>query len=160
MSTQTAPQPPTSSHAADLPDPDVKPGRDVVIFDGQCNACGLAAKRLHQLDRFGDRLSFISLHDPRVVQWYPNLTHDDLMEQMYVVDTEGRQHGGADALRYLSRRLPILWAFAPLLHIPGTAGLSHWLYGIVARNRYWVSRRFFGTKDVCDSDACSIHFRK
>lgn len=159
-STTTSPAMPTSAHARDLPGPDENPGRDVVIFDGQCNACALAAKRLHQMDFGKDRLAFLSLHDPRVTQRYSDLTYDDLMAQMYVVDTEGNRHGGADAVRYLTRRLPILWAFAPMMHIPGTARLSRWMYSIVARNRYWISRKFFGTRNTCDSDACSIHFDK
>ncbi|MCM2375116.1 thiol-disulfide oxidoreductase DCC family protein [Aporhodopirellula aestuarii] len=149
-----------SPHTASLPDPDSHPDRDVVVFDGHCNACALAARRLHQMDFGHGRLAFLSLHDPRVTQRYSDLSFDDLMSQMYVIDTEGNRHGGADAVRYLSRRLPVLWIVAPLLHIPGTAGLSRRLYGVVARNRYWISRKFFGTKDVCDSDSCSIHFRK
>jgi predicted DCC family thiol-disulfide oxidoreductase YuxK len=74
------------------------------------------------------------------------------MEQMYVVDRAGRRHGGADAVRYLSRRLPLLWPVMPILHIPGTAGLWRWAYRQVAKRRYRISGR------SCDQDACSIHF--
>ena len=51
----------------------------------------------------------MSLHDPLVGERFPDLTHEQLMEQMYVVDRAGRRHGGAGAIRYLSRRLPRLW---------------------------------------------------
>ncbi|TWU19907.1 thiol-disulfide oxidoreductase DCC family protein [Allorhodopirellula heiligendammensis] len=151
---------PPKADATSLPDPSSHPDRDVVIFDGKCNACQLAARRMHQLDIGEGRLAFLSLHDERVAQLYPDLNYDDLMAQMYVVDTDGNRHGGADAVRYLSRRLPLLWPTAPLLHVPGTASLWRWMYRVVAKNRYWISTKFFGTKDACESGTCSIHYDK
>ncbi|OUT62357.1 MAG: hypothetical protein CBB71_02075 [Rhodopirellula sp. TMED11] len=148
---------------ADFPDPDSHPGRDVVIFDGQCNFCIGQVSNLRRLDRLGRRLSFLSLHDPRVGERYPELTQDDLMRQMYVVDgrpevdTPADAHGGGDAIRYLSRRLPLLWPVMPLLHLPGTAGLIRWAYKQVAKRRYQIAgKRSDGP--VCDSDGCAIHF--
>ncbi|MBD54454.1 MAG: thiol-disulfide oxidoreductase, partial [Rhodopirellula sp.] len=108
---------------SELPDPNKFPDADVVIFDGQCNFCKSQIRTLQRLNCCGDRLAYISLHDPRVAQNYPDLTHKMMMEQMYVVDQAGRRHGGADAVRYLTRRLPTLWLAAPLLHLPGTARL-------------------------------------
>lgn len=157
--------PPASETAASvreatLPNPEQCADCDVVIFDGKCNACKLAARRMHSLDVGQRRLTFLSLHDERVAERYPDLHPDDLMAQMYVVDTAGNRHGGADAIRYLSRRLPMLWPLAPLLHIPGTAKLWRWMYRGIARNRYWISRKFFGTKNNCESGTCSIHFHE
>lgn len=134
-----------------LPDPDTCTDCDVVIFDGQCNFCRAGVEQLRHLDWGSPRLTFLSLHDPRTAERYPDLTHEQLMEQMYVVDRQGNRHGGADAVRYFSRRLPALWLAAPLLHLPGTAGVWRWIYRFVARNRY----RFAGKN--CDSGACSIH---
>ncbi len=139
--------------ARELPDPDSADNADVVIFDGQCNFCRSQVENLRRLDRRGDRLAFISLHDPRVAERYPDLDHDDLMAQMYVVDGEGSRHGGADAVRYLSRRLPLLWPAMPILHLPGTASLWRWLYNQVAKRRYKLAGK------SCDGDTCSIHLR-
>ncbi|NND98727.1 MAG: DUF393 domain-containing protein [Pirellulaceae bacterium] len=134
-----------------LPDPDQFPDADVVIFDGQCNFCRSQVKTLHRLDCCGNRLAFLSLHDERVAQRYPDLTHDQLMEQMFVVDPQDRRHGGADAVRYLSRRLPMLWIAAPILHLPFSAGLWRWMYNQVAKRRYKLAGK------SCENDACSIH---
>lgn len=153
--TIAADPPPTFS----LPDPDANPNRDVVVYDGECNACGVGVKRLYQMDFGRGRLAFLPLQDPRVLERYPNLSYDDLMAQMYVIAPTGEQYGGADAIRYLSRRMPLLWIAAPLLHLPGTAGLWRRMYRLIAKNRYWISTRFFGTKDDCESGACSIHRR-
>lgn len=137
---------------AKLPDPDTLNDSDVVIYDGECNFCKSQVRKLKRLDWGGRRLAFLSLHDPRVGERYPDLTMDQLMEQMYVVDQSGNRHGGADAVRYLSRRLPTLWITAPILHLPGTAGLWRWLYRQVAKRRYKLAGK------TCENDACSVHF--
>ena len=138
-----------------LPDPDALTSSDVVIFDGECNFCRSQVGLLHRLDLGGRRLSFLSLHDDRVAERYPDLSHDDLMQQMYIVDTQERRHGGSDAVKYLSRRLPILWLAAPVLHLPGTAGLWRWAYKQVAKRRYQLAGK---TTGGCGDNNCSIHF--
>ena len=123
-----------------------------MIYDGECNFCRSQVENLRRLDWGGKRLSFISLHDPRVAERYSDLSRESLMEQMYVIDRDGRRHGGADAVRYLTRRLPTLWLLAPLMHIPFTAGLWRWAYRQVAKRRYKLAGK------RCENDACSIHF--
>lgn len=135
----------------DLPAPEDSPDTDVVIFDGDCRFCQGQVRNLRRLDLGGKRLRFLSLHDPRVAERYPDLTYDQLMEQMYVIDPKGGRHGGSDAVRYLSRRLPALWPVMPVLHLPGTAGLWRWAYKQVAARRYQLAGR------TCDQDACSLH---
>jgi predicted DCC family thiol-disulfide oxidoreductase YuxK len=136
-----------------LPDPDALSDADVVIYDGHCNFCRAQVNNLRRLDVGGGRLAFISLHDPRVTDWYPDLTHQQMMDQMYVVDNKGRRYGGADAVRYLSRRLPLLWLAAPILHLPGTANLWRWLYRQVAKRRYKLAGK------SCENDVCSVHIK-
>jgi predicted DCC family thiol-disulfide oxidoreductase YuxK len=151
---------PTNSlpiHTLDgLPDPSELPGADVVIYDGDCNFCIGQVKNLRRLDCCGGRLAFLSLHDPRVEEHYPDLTHEQLMAQMYVIDGKNRRHGGGDAVRYLSRRLPLLWPVAPILHLPGSASLWRWMYNQVARRRYKIAGRKTG-EAVCENDACAVH---
>ena len=137
----------------DLADPDTLSDADVVIYDGECNFCRSQVAKLRRLDCCGNRLSFLSLHDPRVAERYPDLSHDELMEQMYVVDRSDRRHGGADAVRYLSRRLPLLWIAAPILHIPGTARLWRWMYKQVAKRRYKLAGK------SCENEVCSVHLK-
>ena len=148
MATATAM--PAASH---LPGPTERPGADVLIYDGHCRIC---TAQVRTIERWfaGGRLSYISLHDPLVAEHYPDLSIDDMMRQMYVVDRAGVRHGGAAAVRYLSRRLPKLWWLAPLMHIPGSMPLWRALYRFVARNRYR-----FGKLDACDNGSCSVHFK-
>ena len=97
----------------ELPDPDAFSDADVVIYDGHCNFCRSQINTLHRFDCCGHRLAYLSLHDPRTSRRYPDLTHEMLMEQMYVIDRQGQRHEGSNAVRYLTRRLPTLWIAAP-----------------------------------------------
>lgn len=143
-----------------LPDPDQYPDHDLVIYDGRCGFCQNQVNNLRRLDWGNQRLAFISLHDERVATRYPDLSHDRLMSEMVVIDRSGKEHGGADAVRYLSRRLPVLWPAVPILHLPGSARLWRWFYGQIAKKRYWLSEKFFGGDPTCDGGSCSIHFAK
>lgn len=134
-----------------LPSPHERPLADVVIYDGQCRMCTGQVERLARWDR-GGRLSFLSLHDPEIARRYPDLSHDELMQNMYVVDGAGRRFKGAEALRELSRRLPALWPLAPVLSLPGMMPVWQWCYGQVARRRY-----LWGRLDECENGACAIH---
>jgi predicted DCC family thiol-disulfide oxidoreductase YuxK len=149
MATATA----TPAATTKLPSPAERPGSDVVIYDGHCRICTAQIRTIERL-LAGGRLSYLSLHDPQVSEQYPDLSHEDMMRQMYVVDRTGGRHGGAAAVRHLSRRLPRLWWVAPLMHIPGSMPLWQWLYRFVARNRYR-----FGKLDACENDSCAVHFK-
>lgn len=138
-----------------LPSVAERPDADVVIYDGDCRFCTQGAQSLARWDK-GKRLAFISLHDPQVSQRWPDLTHEMLMEQMYVVDRHGRRHGGAAAFRYLTRRLPRLWLLAPVMHIPFSLPLWQWGYRQVAKRRYKIAGKNGGG---CDGDACAVHFK-
>jgi predicted DCC family thiol-disulfide oxidoreductase YuxK len=126
---------------------------DVVLYDGECKFCIGQIAHLRRLDRAG-RLRFVSLHDPQVAIDYPDLSYDQLMEQIWVIDPRGGRHGGAYALRYLSRVLPLLWPLAPMLHIPGLMPVWSWIYRQIARRRYRIAGRH------CEGGTCAIHASK
>lgn len=133
-----------------------RPAADVVIYDGNCQFCRKQVERLARLDSAG-RLAFVSLHDPLVQQRFPDLTHEQLMEQMYVVDQAGNRYGGAAAVRYLSRRLTRMWVLVPLLHIPGTMPVWQWGYHQFAKRRYRLNQS--PAEQDCQDGACKIHLK-
>lgn len=124
------------------------PPRDTVIYDGHCRFCRSQIALLRRLD-LGGSLDFISQHEPSVPRDFSELSPDDLHTQMYVVDRGGHARGGAEAVRYLTRRLPLLWPLAVPLHVPGSMPLWKSLYRFVARNRF----RIAGT---CDEGTCRL----
>jgi predicted DCC family thiol-disulfide oxidoreductase YuxK len=141
----SAPAPPA------LPGPDQRPLAVVLIYDGQCRICAAQVGLIERWFAAG-QLAYLSLHDARVGMRYPDLSHEDLMRQMYVVDRRDRRYGGAAAVRYLSRRLTRLWWLAPLLHVPGSMPLWQRVYRLVASRRYRIGRI-----EHCDDGSCRTH---
>ncbi len=127
-----------------------------MIYDGHCKFCTAGVKNLASWDRAGRKLAFLSLHDPEVATRFPQLTHDQLMEEMYLIDRRGRFHRGAEAFRYLTTRLPRLYLFAPLLHVPFSLPFWRWAYRQVAKRRYRLMGK---TGDDCADGACKVHFK-
>lgn len=124
------------------------PTRDTVLYDGRCRFCRSQIAILRQLDLSG-KLAFTSLHDPAVARDFPELAPEDLQRQMYVVDERGLARGGADAVRYLSRRLTLLWPLALLLHVPGSMPIWKRLYAFVARHRLKIA-------GSCEDGTCRL----
>lgn len=124
--------------------------QDIVLYDGHCRFCTRQIETLKRLDG-RNRLRFLSLHDPSVATDFPDLSFDQLMAEMWVISIDGVRYGGANALRYLSRRLPILWPVSPLLHFPGSMPIWKWLYRQVAKRRYRIAGR------TCEDGTCSLH---
>jgi predicted DCC family thiol-disulfide oxidoreductase YuxK len=153
MSMPNTASPPAAIH---LPSPDENPDADVVIYDGHCKFCTGQVQNLARWDGSGRRLAFLSLHDPLVASCYPDLTYDQLLQEMYVIDRRGTRHAGADAFRYLTTRLPKLYVLAPLMHIPFSMPLWRWGYQQVAKRRYLLMGK---TADACENDACHIHLK-
>ena len=131
------------------------PDAPVVIYDGHCKFCTGQVKNLARWDGKG-RIAFISLHEPEVARRWPDLTHEMLMDQMYLVDPQGNRYGGAAAFRYLSRKLPKLWILAPVMHIPFTLPIWQFFYRQVAKRRYLMGK----TAEACDDGGCKVHFTK
>jgi predicted DCC family thiol-disulfide oxidoreductase YuxK len=125
-----------------------RPPHDTVLYDGHCRFCRGQIAILRRLDVRGG-LRFVSLHDPAVARDFPELSAAELLRQMYVVDTAGRARGGAEAVRYLSRRLPLLWPLALPLHVPGSLPLWNGLYRFVARHRYRIA-------GSCEEGTCRL----
>jgi predicted DCC family thiol-disulfide oxidoreductase YuxK len=152
----TMPTPPPTAEGGKsgqaLPSPAERPVAEVVIFDGHCQLCTAQVSRLARWDT-RRRLAFLSLHDPLVHERYPQLTHEQMMREMVLVDRQGRFHFGAAALREVARRIPRLWPLVPWMYLPGTLWLWQWLYRQVAARRYRFNR------DQCDEGTCHLHGR-
>ena len=133
------------------------PNADVVIFDGECVFCRKSVTMLNWWVS-KDQLAYVSLHDPSVAELCPELTHDDMMKQIYLISREdGSRHAGAEAVRYLSTRSWKLWLAAPFLHFPFSMPLWQWMYQLIAKRRYLIA----GKEEVCDEDGtCKVHFDK
>jgi predicted DCC family thiol-disulfide oxidoreductase YuxK len=142
------------NHKSDtrLPTAADNPDADIVIFDGHCKFCTAQVQNLARWDRYG-RLAFLSLHDPEVARRFPDLSYDQLMNEMYVVDRQGNRYGGAAAFRYLTTKLPRLYWLAPLMYFPFSMPLWRWGYRQFAKRRYLLGQ----SATACDDGSCQVH---
>jgi predicted DCC family thiol-disulfide oxidoreductase YuxK len=146
---------PAASAEIHLPSLSENPGGDIVIYDGHCKFCTAMTQNLAAWDVRSRKLAFLSLHDPEVATRFPELTYDQLMKEMYVVDRRGRFHRGAEAFRYLTTQVPRLYWLAPVMWIPFSLPIWRWGYRQIARRRYAI----MGKTHECDGDACRVHFK-
>jgi predicted DCC family thiol-disulfide oxidoreductase YuxK len=109
----------------------------VLLFDGHCALCRKSVGILQRLDW----LRQIHYQNCREFDKLPHcavpLTPERLLEEMHLVTPDRqRVYHGYRAFRWLAWRLPLLWAVAPLLYIPGVPSLGQRFYLWVARNRF------------------------
>lgn len=118
-----------------------------VIYDGKCGFCRKQIEHLRRPDITG-RLRFVSLHDPGVPGEFPDLSHDQLMVEMWVVAPDGSRYGGIRAVNRICRALPVMWPAAMVLAVPGMIYLGGIAYRHVAGRRYTL------TGSACSDGVC------
>jgi predicted DCC family thiol-disulfide oxidoreductase YuxK len=123
----------------------------IVLFDGGCPVCRRTVRTLRRLDWLG-RLRFADATNPdnreRIA---PGLTEAAAMQQMNVVDADGRRYGGYDAQLRIAREVPLLWPFRLIGHLPGVRGAGMALYRYIAANRQRHGQ--------CSDELCSPPYR-
>jgi len=141
----------------------------MVIFDGKCLFCTSQIRILYRFDFF-NKLTFISLHDPKIAEWFPELSYDDLMKQIYVIPnfsikTDSAKFNRLEAdqgIRFLALRNLLFWPLGLLLSIPFTQPIWNFLYHQVAKRRYYFGKVQQGEKNNgCEEGGtCHLHFGK
>src|SRR5262245_9919975 len=109
----------------------------VVLYDGACPLCRKSVRLLRSLDWY-NALAFANVRDPEQVPQLPQPVEPKrLLEEMHLLTPDaGHIYHGFRALRWMAWRLPLLWALAPFLYLPGMESLGQRLYLWVARNRF------------------------
>lgn len=113
--------------------------RDTIVFDGDCGICTWTIEWVNRLDR-KKRFGCVSFHEVDLSSLSPNLTREQCEREMVVVTRAGTIVAGGDAVRYISRRLPLMRLVWPLMAAPGLRALVDRLYVWVAGNRHRISR--------------------
>ena len=126
-------------------------GRGVwtLVYDGYCPLCIRTMTQLDELDG-ARRLRYVDLEreSVRTQALLPGVSVEDMRREMAVVTPAGMALRGFFAFREISKRLPVLWPFVPLLFAPGSAWVGTRVYARVAANR---ARR------LCEGDVCAVH---
>ena len=104
-----------------------------LFFDAGCAFCTAIARRLASvLDHRGFGLA--PLQDPRVPALLA-LPPEQLLLEMRLLTSDGRQFGGADAFVFLARQIWWAWPVYALAQVPGVLALLRVGYRWVAANR-------------------------
>jgi predicted DCC family thiol-disulfide oxidoreductase YuxK len=125
----------------------------VLLYDGECAFCRKSVSILRRLDW----LQQIQYQNCRDTANLPRsavpLLPEQLLEQMHLVTPDRRHvYRGFAAFRWMAWRLPLLWAIAPLLYIPGVPKVGQRIYLWIARNRFQIV--------PCEHGACKIPTRE
>jgi predicted DCC family thiol-disulfide oxidoreductase YuxK len=112
-------------------------GKAILLYDGNCSFCKSSIRLLKRLDW----LKRFHYQDCRDIENLPacpvRLDPERLLKEMHlVVPNRQEYHTGFAAYRWMAWRLPLLWAIAPLLYLPGAMWIGNRMYLWVARNRY------------------------
>jgi len=106
----------------------------LVLFDGGCPMCRRTVRRLHRLDWL-NRLTFADAADAeRRARFAPGLTEEDVMREMWVIESKGR-YGGFEALLRIVGAVPVMWPFLFVGSLPGIRQIGRAIYRQIAANR-------------------------
>ena len=104
-----------------------------VFFDADCPFCTRIARRMRPvLEPRGFGLA--ALQDPRA-QALLSLSGAELLQEMRLLTSDGRQYGGAAAFVEIARRVWWAWPLYALSCVPGMRSLMRAIYRKVAARR-------------------------
>lgn len=118
-----------------------------VLYDGQCEICQACVAWLKTLDRSNQTIS-LPISADALADTDPRLSMEDCLRQLHVVSPEGEILVGWDAVACLARLFPSTWLIGFLGQQFPFRNLGRLVYGIVARNRYALSK--------CRGGACRV----
>ena len=105
-----------------------------LVFDGECDFCRSVLMITRALDPFR-LVTYLNGRDEFERSQAAGVTAEDSQRAAVAVDTAGRAFHGYYAFRAMAWRLPALWAFAPLMYIPGVPQVGVRVYQWVTNNR-------------------------
>lgn len=118
-----------------------RPAPLLLAYDGACDLCQRLMEAIRSRDRWGLVIAF-PLQDAELLRVAPELAGRPLEQALHGLDTASRQvFVGAELLAPVMARLPRWRWIAPMMRLPGVAGLAQGLYLRLAARRYRLSGR-------------------
>ena len=126
------------------------------LYDGKCVVCRSTCEAMQALD-WRKRIEFVDLHERDA--WRKgdsDLTFEQLMREIHVIDGEGKVYAGFDATRRMLREAPLGFPLWLLLTLPGMNGLGARVYRFIARRRYRINALLGVELSDCDDGSCGM----
>jgi glyoxylase-like metal-dependent hydrolase (beta-lactamase superfamily II)/predicted DCC family thiol-disulfide oxidoreductase YuxK len=118
-----------------------------VLYDGQCEICQACVAWLRTLDH-GNKTAPLPISAEVLSAVDSRLRLDECLRQLHVITPEGEILVGWDAVARLARLFPATWIIGTLGEWFPFRDIGRLLYGLVARNRYSLSK--------CRGGACQV----
>jgi predicted DCC family thiol-disulfide oxidoreductase YuxK len=131
------------------------------IYDGNCVICKRTKAFIVRLDRH-HQVKFVDLHQrDELAEQFPNISHEQAMGMIHVIDEKGRVYAGFDAVCRLFRQFPLTFPVYMLSRTPFLGRrVGEFVYHIIARNRYGINRLLGGEsysdRANCDTEQCKL----
>ncbi|MCY3799265.1 MAG: DUF393 domain-containing protein [Chloroflexi bacterium] len=126
------------------------------LYDGNCVVCRSTCGAMRALD-WRKRIKFVDLHESGAGrERYPELSREQLMREIHVLDGDGKVYAGFKATRRMLREAPLgkpLWL---LLLLPGMDALGARVYRFIARRRYRINALLGKDLPDCADDSCGM----
>jgi predicted DCC family thiol-disulfide oxidoreductase YuxK len=122
-----------------------KPGRAVLIYDGECPVCQKTVAWIRENMR-KDAFEMVPCQSEEARQRFPSVKQVVCMQAMQLVLPDGKMFGGEKALPEILKRLKRYSPVAALFDLPGSEVLSRSFYRWFADNRYHIANVLFPDK--------------
>jgi predicted DCC family thiol-disulfide oxidoreductase YuxK len=109
----------------------------VLLYDGVCALCQNSVAWLQKRDK-NQQIAYVPLQTPGVLDRL-GVTQEEAYKHIHAFDATGCKKIGADAVLWAVSILPGYGWLPWLWVIPGMKHTSRWIYGQIAKRRYWFN---------------------
>ena len=117
-----------------------------MVYDGDCNFCGLWIRRWRQLT--GDAVDYLPSQDPQIAARFPEIPPGQFQTSVQLIEPDGKVFIGAEAVfRALAKNPAVEWPLRWYEASPLVADTTEYVYKFVAGHRTGFSlltRLFWG----------------
>ncbi|HTV41160.1 MAG TPA: lipase maturation factor family protein [Candidatus Sulfotelmatobacter sp.] len=110
------------------------PPKPLMVFDGDCNFCGVWIRRWRQLTC--DAVDYLPSQDPEISDRFPEIPHKHFQTSVQLIEPDGEVYSGAEAVfRALAKNSKMDWVLDSYKSAPGVATVTERAYSFIASHR-------------------------
>ncbi len=123
--------------------------KSIIVYDSQCNFCISQINTIKKLVLNKDIFDYQPRNNADLELAIPKIKTFDFSKGILFINKDQEIYIGSDAIYHISNNLKVLHYFSFLYQIPFLKPIFKFLYFLIAKNRYFLSR-------FCNSDNCSL----
>ncbi|HEY1788795.1 MAG TPA: lipase maturation factor family protein [Verrucomicrobiae bacterium] len=110
------------------------PAKPLMVFDGDCNFCGLWIRRWRQLT--GDAVDYLPSQDSRIASQFPEIPREHFQTSVQFIEPDGKVFSGSEAVfRALAKNPNMNWPLGFYQSSKRCAAIAERAYRFVAGHR-------------------------